>query len=154
MPASSPGFIRRDLHDEVDDPKFTRLLLPEVEVIAVGDTTVLSTTTTDATGAQTTEQIPKTLLTLSVSQDEAERTIYASRNATLSFGLPTDKSVVNAAASPSAPCGSEGLNHDCHRRGRFRSAEALQSAVGSGTVIVPGLEQLRGTWTCIPASTP
>ena len=44
-----------------------------MQVIGVGDTTVISTTTTDEEGAQTTEQIPRTLLTLAVDQDEAER---------------------------------------------------------------------------------
>ncbi len=76
-------------------PDFTRVLLPKVEVIGAGDTTLLSTTKTDAaTGAQTTEAIPKTLLTLSLDQSQAEKVIFASRNSTLTFGLLNDKSVV------------------------------------------------------------
>ena len=72
----------------------TRLLLPHVDVIAVGATTVLSKTITTPEGAQTTEQLPKTLFTLAVSQDEAERITYASSHGELSFGLLNDKSKV------------------------------------------------------------
>jgi pilus assembly protein CpaB len=72
----------------------TKLLLPKVEVIAVGATTVTSTTSTDATGAQTTENLPKTLFTLAVDQDQAQKIIYASGHGDLSFGLLTDKSKV------------------------------------------------------------
>jgi pilus assembly protein CpaB len=66
---------------------YTRLLLPNIQVIAAGTTTVVSTTTTDPSGAQTTEQLPKTLLTLAVSQAEAEKVLFASANGELAFGL-------------------------------------------------------------------
>ncbi len=72
----------------------TRLLLPRVKVIGVGDTTVVSTTHTDTSGEQTTEQLPRTLLTLAVDQSEAEKVIYASKNSTVSFALLTPKSNV------------------------------------------------------------
>lgn len=77
------------------DPKqgkpFTQLLLPDVTVIGVGSTTPVSTTTTDQTGAQTTEQLPRTLLTLAVSQDEAQKVLFSQGNGELAFGLlPTD----------------------------------------------------------------
>jgi pilus assembly protein CpaB len=81
------------------DPKdgATRLLMPTVQVIAVGTTTVVSTTSTDpASGAQTTEQLPKTLFTLAVSQDDAERIIYASKKGELTFALLNDKSKVKS----------------------------------------------------------
>jgi pilus assembly protein CpaB len=74
----------------------TRLLLPKVEVIAVGATTVVSKTTTSAAGAQTTEQLPKTLFTLSVNQRQAEKVMFASSHGDLSFGLLNDKSKVTA----------------------------------------------------------
>jgi len=64
---------------------FTRLLLSDVDVIAVGTTTVVPTTTTDATGAQTTEQLPRTLFTLGVSQPEAQKIMFASGNGELAF---------------------------------------------------------------------
>ncbi len=72
----------------------TRLLLPKVKVIAVGATTVTSRTTTDPQGAQTTEQLPKTLFTLAVNQAEAEKIMYAVGHGELSFGLLNDKSKV------------------------------------------------------------
>jgi pilus assembly protein CpaB len=73
---------------------FTRLLLPEVQVIAVAQSTVASTTTTTPTGEQTVETLPRTLFTLAVDQDEAERILFASTHGELSFGLLDDKSKV------------------------------------------------------------
>ena len=83
------------------DTAMTRMLLPKVEVVAVGSTTVVSTTTTDASGAQTTEQLPKTLFTLAVNQSDAEKVIFASQNGDLSFGLLNDKSKVKPDAGVS-----------------------------------------------------
>jgi pilus assembly protein CpaB len=73
---------------------FSRLLLPNVQVIGAGTTTMVSTTTTDTTGAQTTDQLPKTLLTLAVSQSEAERVMFASGNGDLALGLMNKDSQV------------------------------------------------------------
>lgn len=75
-------------------PDFTRLLLPRVQVIGVGTTTVVPTTTTTEDGAQTTEQLPRTLLTLAVDQGEAEKIIFAAKNGEMAFALLTDKSEV------------------------------------------------------------
>ena len=82
---------------ESDSPnaaRFTRLLMPKVSIIAVGTTTVISTTTTNAEGAQTTEQLPRTLFTLAVDQAEAERIMHAQGDGELSFGLLTEKSAI------------------------------------------------------------
>ena len=73
-------------------PPFTRLLLPRVQVIGVGTTTVVSTTTTAETGEQTTEELPRTLLTLAVDQDEAESVLFAAKNGEVAFALLTEKS--------------------------------------------------------------
>ena len=73
----------------------TRLLLPRVTVLGVGNTTPISTTTTDETGASTTEQLPRTLLTLSLSQRDAEKVLYAAGNGELAFGLLTEDSAVS-----------------------------------------------------------
>jgi len=81
------------------DIQFTRLLLDKVLVLGVGATTAVSTTTTDESGASTTEQLPRTLLTLAVSQDQAQKVLYAKANGELAFGLLTDKSTV----APGAP---------------------------------------------------
>ena len=75
----------------------TRLLLPRVVVLNVGSpqpATTSTTTTTDENGTQTTEQLPKTLLTLAVDQKEAQKVILASKALNLTFGLLTDKSSV------------------------------------------------------------
>lgn len=76
---------------------YTRLLLPNIQVLGAGTTTVVSTTTTDGTGAQTTDQLPKTLLTLAVTQSEAERILYGSNGGQLAFGLMTPDSQVAAS---------------------------------------------------------
>ena len=79
-----------------------RLLLSPVEVIAVGTTTIVPTQTTDATGAQTTEQLPKTLFTLAVDQSQAQKVMYAASHGTLTFGLLNDKSQVKPDPGVSA----------------------------------------------------
>jgi len=77
-------------------PDATRLVLPKAKVIAVGDTTVVSTTTTDAEGGKTTEQLPKTLFTLALQQDDAQKVTFAASRGDLSFGLLNQKSKVKA----------------------------------------------------------
>ncbi len=72
----------------------TKTLLTDMEVIAVGTTTVVSTTTTDASGAQTTEQLPRTLFTLGTTQEQALKILYAASHGDLSFGLVNKESDV------------------------------------------------------------
>ena len=79
-----------------------RLLLPRVKVIAVGATTVVSTTTTNTEGAQTTEQLPKTLFTLAVKQQDAEKIMLAATTGELSFGYLNDKSDVKPGPGTTA----------------------------------------------------
>lgn len=74
---------------------YTRLLLEEVEVIAVGSTTTTQKTTTTPEGTQTTEQLPRTLMTLALKQADAERVLFSQTNGELVFGLLTDESDVN-----------------------------------------------------------
>jgi pilus assembly protein CpaB len=71
------------------------LLLPKVTVLNVGSPVPISTTTTDQTGTQTTETLPRTLLTLAVTQKEAQKIILASKNADLTFGLLTSSSAIH-----------------------------------------------------------
>ncbi len=80
--------------DQTAGQPFTRLLLDRVTVLGVGSTTPVSTTTTDPAGQQTTEQLPRTLLTLAVDQNDAQRVLYASGNGELSFALLTPDSRV------------------------------------------------------------
>ena len=82
--------------------EIVRLLLPRVPIIAVGATTVIQTTTTDAAGAQTTEQLPRTLFTLAVDQDEAERIMFAVGHGELNFALLTEKSTVKTGPGTTA----------------------------------------------------
>jgi pilus assembly protein CpaB len=73
----------------------TRLLLPKVTVLNVGSPQPPTTsTTTDENGTQTTEQLPRTLLTLAVTQKEAQKVILASKALNLTFGLLTPDSTV------------------------------------------------------------
>lgn len=83
-------------------PSQTRLLLPRVSVIGVGTTTVVSTTKTDETGAQTVEELPRTLMTFAVDQTDAEKLMFASRNGEVSVALLTDKSSVEPGPGVSA----------------------------------------------------
>ena len=81
------------------DPKdkgAIRLLLPSVKVIAIGATTVVSTTTTNPAGAATTEALPKTLFTLAASQNDAEKIMYAAGRGALTFALASDKAQLKA----------------------------------------------------------
>jgi pilus assembly protein CpaB len=82
---------------------FTRLLLDRVTVIGVGSTTQVTTTTTDPEGAQTVEQLPRTLLTLSLDQDQVEKVLFAQGHGELAFALLTPDSKINSDAGTTAP---------------------------------------------------
>jgi len=74
----------------------TALLLPNVLVLNVGSPVQSTSTTTDESGNQTTESLPRTLLTLAVDQAEAQKVILASKGVpdSLTFGLLTNTSQV------------------------------------------------------------
>jgi len=72
----------------------TRMLLQRVIVLGVGSTTPVTTTTTDQDGTQQTEQLPRTLLTLALSQEEAQKVILASKTLDVTFALLTKDSQV------------------------------------------------------------
>lgn len=82
---------------------FTRLLLARVTVIGVGSTTQVTTTTTDPEGAQTVEQLPRTLLTLSLEQDQVEKVLFAQGHGELAFALLTPDSRINTNPGTTAP---------------------------------------------------
>jgi pilus assembly protein CpaB len=74
----------------------TRLLLPDVTVLNVGSPQPPTTSTkTEADGTETTEQLPRTLLTIAVTQKEAQKVIVSSKALNLTFGLLTNDSVVH-----------------------------------------------------------
>lgn len=89
--------------DPQNSQPFTRLLLQRVTVLGVGSSTPVSTTTTATDGQQTTEQLPRTLLTLAVDQVDAQRVLYAAGNGELALGLLTDNSRVRPSRGVSAP---------------------------------------------------
>jgi pilus assembly protein CpaB len=77
----------------------TRVLLPRVTVIAVGPTTTTSQTTTNSqTGQTNTEEISRAILTLALSQKDAEKVIFAQGQGQLYFGLLTQQSKVAGGA--------------------------------------------------------
>ena len=79
----------------------TRMLLPSVQVIAVGTTTTVPTPATPAPGATAPDPVAKTVMTLALTQDEAERVLFASKNGDLAFGLINNDSQVSASGGVS-----------------------------------------------------
>ena len=82
---------------------FSSVLLTRVTVIAVGSTTPVTTTTTTVegqgqdAGQQVVESLPRTLITLSVSQQQMQRVLLAQQQGELSFALLTEDSKVTLA---------------------------------------------------------
>lgn len=81
---------------------FARMLMQRVTVIGVGSSTPGQTTTTDAAGNQTTEQLPRALLTLALNKTDAERVLFASTNGSLAFGLLTKDSLTPTGSGVTA----------------------------------------------------
>ena len=79
---------------ESDTGGRTRLLLDRVTVLGVGSTTPVTTTTTTEDGTQQTEQLPRTLLTLALDQEQAQKIVLASKTFDVTFALLTADSVV------------------------------------------------------------
>jgi pilus assembly protein CpaB len=73
----------------------TSVLLTRVTVLGVGSTTPVTTTTTAEDGTQQTEQLPRTLLTLALTQEEAQKVILASKKYEMTFALLTKDSDVS-----------------------------------------------------------
>lgn len=76
----------------------TGVMLERVPVVAVGPSTV-STSTTTADGTTNTEEIPTAILTLALNQQEAQKVIQGSATGSLYFGLLNKESVVDDAAT-------------------------------------------------------
>ena len=70
----------------------TRIVLTRNLVLGVGTTSVTSRTTTDEDGETATEEVARTILTIAVTQEEAEKLILADRTTELNFALLTDDS--------------------------------------------------------------
>ena len=86
----------------------TRVLLPKALVIGVGRTTTAPQPATDGTSGSSSdvaanqEQIPRALLTLALTDQEAAKLVYGSQHGTLYLGLLNDKSKVSDRLSVSA----------------------------------------------------
>ena len=73
----------------------TRIVLTRTLVLGVGTTTVSSRTTQEEDGGTATEEVARTIMTIAVNQDEAEKLIHADRTSELNFALLTDESGVS-----------------------------------------------------------
>ncbi|GHJ58131.1 hypothetical protein NOK12_06500 [Nocardioides sp. OK12] len=90
--------------DATTGQPYSRVLLTRVTVIAVGSTTPITTTTTTEgqDGEQVAETLPRTLITLSVSQPQMQRVLLGQSQGELSFALLTEDSKVKVAP-PTTP---------------------------------------------------
>ncbi|QLQ10394.1 MAG: Flp pilus assembly protein CpaB [Nocardioidaceae bacterium] len=89
--------------DETDsEGSKTYTLFSKVPVIAVGATTITNTTVTDQSGTSTTEQLPKTLFTLSLNQEDAQKLIQAASSCELAYGLLSKTSQVKTPLPPAS----------------------------------------------------
>lgn len=88
--------------DATTGQPMSKLLLARVTVLGVGSTTPVSTTTTDQSGQSTTEQLPRTLLTLSLTQAQTQKVLLGMSTGELAFGLLTDQSAVTDAPETTA----------------------------------------------------
>jgi pilus assembly protein CpaB len=71
---------------------YTRVLVPDVEVIGVGSTTVLSDPSGDESGSGdksggSADEVPKTILTVALDQEDSARVLFAASTKGLAFGL-------------------------------------------------------------------
>lgn len=80
---------------------FTRLLLDEVQVVAVGSTSTTQTTVTTPEGTQTVEQLPSTLMTLALGQQDAEKVMFSQTTGELVFAVLDDASDVRSGPGTS-----------------------------------------------------
>ena len=79
---------------------YSRLLLPKVEVVAVGSTSTLPNQSENA--AQSSSSIATTILTFAVTQQQAEKIFFAQSQGTLSLGLLNAQSQVSPGPAVTA----------------------------------------------------
>jgi len=84
-----------------DDARI-QLLLEDVTVLATGQATLATVTSTEGAEAEATDAVPSTILTLAVSQEEAEEIRLAERVGTLSLALRTEDSKTAMTAGTTA----------------------------------------------------
>jgi pilus assembly protein CpaB len=91
-------FMTSDGDSGTGQAPFVRTLMDRVTVLGVGTTSTIKSTTTSESGEQTTEELPKTLMTLAVKQKDAERIIFGASNGELAFGLLTKDTTLGSSA--------------------------------------------------------
>lgn len=74
----------------------TRVLLPQVRVLAVGGTTTTPQTETGTDGQQQTTEVNQALLTLDLTQDQLERLVLAQTVGELYLGLRSEDAAIEA----------------------------------------------------------
>lgn len=87
----------------VDEGRYTRTLLQTVTVLGVGSSSTVTQTKTTKEGDATTESIPQTLMTVAVTQREAEKLLWGAQFGELSFALVTKDSAVKKAGPVNEP---------------------------------------------------
>lgn len=106
-PARVAGFVNPGstvaILISVPDGRYTRTLLPRVKVLGVGATSTITSTKTTDEGASQTEQIAATLMTVAVTQREAEKILWGSSYGELSFALVTEKSELSKSGPVNEP---------------------------------------------------
>lgn len=90
--------LLRPAGEDVPLGDVTRVVLTRVPVLAVGATSLTSKTTKTEDGEQVVEEVPSTILTLGLNQNEAERLILADRTSDLTFALLDKDSDINNKA--------------------------------------------------------
>lgn len=93
--ATAKGAVRiTPTGDEIKLGDWTRVVVPRVTVVGVGTTSVTSRTTKTDEGEQVVEEVPRTILTVAVNQEQAEKLIHADRTAEVTFALLTEDTAV------------------------------------------------------------
>lgn len=105
-PARVAGFVNPGsevaILVSVDEGRYTRTLLNRITVLGVGSTSTISTTKKTEEG-ETTAEIPQTLMTVAVSQKEAEKLLWGASFGELSFALVTEDSKLTKTQAVNEP---------------------------------------------------
>lgn len=91
-PAQAAGTAETTTAGSEEEAFTTATLLPRATTVAAGQSTLVTQTTTTADGAQTTEEIPRAILTLALTENEAQKVVWGQRNGELYFTLLTKNS--------------------------------------------------------------
>lgn len=106
-PARVAGFVNPGsevaILVSVEEGKYTRTLLGRVTVLGVGSTSTISTTKKTEDGESTTAAIPQTLMTVAVTQKEAEKLLWGASFGELSFALVTEDSQIAKTRAVNEP---------------------------------------------------